>query len=82
MSFRNKPLKENLERISKPSLDEQTEKRYIVTLDLFVYADNDQDAKDQGREIANELDLKYDNKASVVSVHQQDFGKTKTRKLD
>jgi hypothetical protein len=56
-------------------------KRYAVTIDLYVYADSDQDAIKQADDIAKQMDLDNDNKASVQSIHEQSFGQLTSRKV-
>lgn len=55
-------------------------KRYAVTIDLYVYAKSDEDAKLQSEQIAKHLDLD-DNKSSVQSIHEQSFGQLTSRKV-
>ena len=55
-------------------------KRYAVTIDLYVYAESDEDAIKQSEEITKILDLD-DNKASVQSIHEQSFGQLTSRKV-
>ena len=56
-------------------------KRYAVTIDLYVYAESDDKAIEQADDIAKYMDLDNDNKASVVSIHEQQFGKLTNRKV-
>lgn len=83
MSFKNKSLKENYERISKPSLEEREgkEKRYVVTVDFYVWAEDDRSATQQAEESLDRINVD-DNKASIVSIHEQPTGTTKSRKLN
>lgn len=48
--------------------------RYVVVIDMYVYADSDEQATAQALEIAGELDYCHDNKAAVISVGKQQFG--------
>jgi hypothetical protein len=56
-------------------------KRYAVTIDLYVYAESDEDAIKQSEQIAKQMDLDNDNKATVQSIHEQSFGKLTSRKV-
>ena len=62
---------------------EKLEKRYIVTMDMFVYADNDYMA----RKRANDLKLSIENRRHsdqivVSEIGEQPFASTYYRKLD
>lgn len=54
-------------------------KRYTVTIDLYVYAENDEEVKTKAKEVSTLIDNIggefNDNKASVVSIHEAEFGK-------
>ena len=61
---------------------EKLEKRYIVTMDMFVYADNDYMA----RKRANDLKLSIENRRHsdqivVSEIGEQPFGSFNYRKL-
>jgi hypothetical protein len=56
-------------------------KRYAVTIDLYVYANSDEQAIKQSDDIAKQMDLDNDNKASVQSIHEQSFGQLTSRKV-
>jgi hypothetical protein len=56
-------------------------KRYSVTIELYVYADSDEDAIKQSEQIAKQMDIDNDNKASVQSIHEQSFGQLTSRKV-
>lgn len=50
------------------------EKRYVAVIDLYVYAENDESAKQKAEEIAMGLDKQTDNKASVIQLVERPFG--------
>ena len=59
------------------------EKRYVVQMDMYVYADNDYMAKKR----ANDLRLSIDNRrhsqdVTVKEIGEQPFASTYYRKLD
>jgi hypothetical protein len=59
------------------------EKRYVVQMDMYVYAENDYMA----RKRANDLRLNLDNRigvqhAKVVEIGEQPFGSLRYKKLD
>ena len=49
--------------------------RYAVVLDAFVYADSDEQAIEKANKIKEFLLSLDDNQASVLSIHEQQFGK-------
>ena len=49
-------------------------KRYVTTIDLYTFADTDEQAIQLSDRLAKLLRNQEDNHASVVRVHQQDFG--------
>jgi hypothetical protein len=58
-------------------------KRYVVTMDMYVYADNDYMAKKR----ANDLKLSIENRlhsdqVKVTEIGEQPFGSFDYRKLD
>lgn len=46
-------------------------KRYPVTLDLYVYANSDEEAIVQAKQIATERRNKFDDECKILTVHQQ-----------
>lgn len=50
------------------------EKRYTVTLDVYVYAENDEGAKKEAEFYKEHLRLVEDNNADVVSIHETHYG--------
>ena len=57
-------------------------KRYAVTIDLYVHAENDQDALQQAQAMAETVNGKEDNQASVLELSEIPFGSIKARKVD
>lgn len=61
------------------------EKRYTVTLDLFVYALDDENVKKEVEELMRKIDNiggKFnDNKASTLSIHETPFGSFDSREV-
>ena len=52
----------------------QEKKRYVAEIDLYIWANDDEDARMQAQNIAKEIDAKYDNRASVKSLGHQPSG--------
>lgn len=65
----------------KKILKETAQQRYAVTIDFYVYATDDAQAKNQAAQIVKELNNKYDNKAGVLSIDQIDFGSREPRRV-
>ena len=56
-------------------------KRYTVTADFYIYADDDADAKQQALDWVREFKAKEDNQALVLSIHETPFASISARKL-
>jgi len=65
----------------KNYLDEDQDNRYVVSIDMYVYAKDDKDVIKQAQKIAKELQRKDDNDAEVTEIVQQDFGTIGNRKV-
>ena len=50
-------------------------KRYAAKIELYIYADSEQDALNQVQDLAKELDKEHDNKATATSLCLAQFGK-------
>ena len=49
-------------------------KRYVMTMDMFIYAEDAKGAKELAEYIVSKQQKKWDNKANVSSLKQLDFG--------
>ncbi len=58
------------------------DKRYILTLDLYIYQEDDVRALNEARSIVSDLKSKDDNRASIVSLVEQEPGTIGNRKVD
>jgi hypothetical protein len=56
-------------------------KRYAVTIDLYIHAENDSDAIKQADKIAEKLRSKEDNHASVLEIWENKFGSIDHRRV-
>jgi len=53
----------------------EKEKRYIITLDLFLYDYSDEEVKRQVKELLNKINsIKTDSEANVISIQESKFG--------
>jgi len=61
----------------------QTLKRYVVTFDMYIWADTDADAIKQGKKFAKEISEKddSDNGCSMLELVEQPFGTLTNRKI-
>jgi|TARA_Y100000114_G_C11701248_1_gene298548 hypothetical protein len=57
------------------------ENRYVVTMDMYVYAENDFMARKKAHKLADGLKNKLDNQAAVLDIVEQPFGTLGNRKL-
>lgn len=48
--------------------------RYVQTLDLYIYADSDEDAKKEAERLCAELNDKYDCHAETIRIYQKNYG--------
>jgi hypothetical protein len=63
------------------NLNEEKENRYVVTMDMYVYAKDDYMARVESHKLADLLKNKYDNQASILDIVEQPFGTMGNRKL-
>jgi tRNA U55 pseudouridine synthase TruB len=54
-----------------------TEKRYVATVEMFVFETDDWAAEMMARSIAKDIASKYDNQACMVEIRHQPFGEIK-----
>lgn len=57
-------------------------KRYVVTLQLYIYTDKDSDAVFMANNLAKLIDKMGDNRCSVVGLAEQPFGELGNRKVE
>ena len=57
------------------------EKRYVVTMDVYVYAENDYMARKRAHKMADSLD-KYGRNPSITEIGEQPFASLDYRKLE
>lgn len=55
--------------------------RYIAVIDLFIYADSDEDALRQAQEFADRENAKNDNNCKVIELFENRFGSLESRKV-
>lgn len=49
-------------------------KRYVATVEFYVWADSDMEATNQAKSLCKEQDAKADNRCELVSLVEQPFG--------
>lgn len=52
----------------------EKQKRYTVTIDLYVYANTDDEATKEAKKAIDTLENKDDCKAEILSIHETPFG--------
>lgn len=57
-------------------------KRYVATIDLYVYAENDNEAYKKSKEVVDVVQELDDNRAGIVSVEEVPFASRATRKIE
>ena len=57
------------------------EKRYVVTMDVYVYAENDYMARKRAHKMVDSLD-KYGRNPSITEIGEQPFASMNYRKLE
>ena len=60
---------------------QESENRYVVTVELYMYAKDDKDVKKQANKLVKDLQKKDDNQASIVSIFEQKFGTLGNREV-
>ena len=54
-------------------------KRYIVTVDFYIEARNDQEAKVKAAQWAEQFRKEEDNQATILTLHEAPFGSLQTK---
>lgn len=60
---------------------EDKEKRFVVTVELYMYDTDDKSVIKQAEKLAKDLQRKDDNQASITGIVEQQFGKMGNRKV-
>lgn len=56
-------------------------KRYVLTVDLYIYEDSDEKAKETANGYIDKLKEIEDNQASCISLSEQPWGELTNRKI-
>tara|TARA_Y100001937_G_scaffold84499_2_gene114351 strand:- start:5290 stop:5466 length:177 start_codon:yes stop_codon:yes gene_type:complete len=56
-------------------------KRYVVQIEKYVWAENDEAVKEIVEQECSKEDIKRDNRCSVVQIVEQEFGSIGSRKV-
>ena len=59
----------------------RNEKRYVVTMDMYVYAENDYMARKRAHKMKDALD-KYGRRPEITEIGEQPFASISYRKLE
>ena len=57
-------------------------KRYVITVDFYAYSESDEEIIKEANFYVESENLVNDNRMSVVSICQQNFGEFGGRKVD
>lgn len=57
------------------------EKRYVATIEFYIYAESDIEAKEQMDKICKERKEQFDDQTSIVSLWEQPSGTLSARKV-
>ena len=60
---------------------DRNKKRYVVTMDIYVYAENDYMARKRAHKLRNTLDG-YNRRPSITEIGEQPFASMSYRKLE
>jgi hypothetical protein len=52
-------------------IDGGKESKYAVSMDFYVWANSDEEAAAQAKKFAKEMDSKFDNQPSILSIHKR-----------
>lgn len=58
------------------------EKRYVLTMDMYLYAGSDKSAIKQAKKLVKELDKKGDNLPAILSLDESPFGSLEIREVE
>jgi len=72
-------LKTLVKEIIKEEIKPNNEKRYVATVEFYVWGDNDEDVIKQVQEYCTEQDLKNDNHCNLNSLVEQPWGEIGNR---
>ncbi len=56
-------------------------KRYTATIQLYIYAEDDEGAVQEACKTAEKMDERNDNKAHVTELHHTPFGSLESREI-
>ena len=59
----------------------EKQKRYTLTVDLYIYANTDDEAIKEAKKVIDTLENKDDCKAEILSIHETNFGSLQSREL-
>lgn len=57
-------------------------KRYTLMVQLYMYAENDNEARETAKDIEELLQSVEDNKAKVIEINETPFAKMISRKVE
>jgi len=74
-------LKKAVSMLDESITEATDDTRYVVAIEMYMYAKDDKDVQKQAQHFAEQLRAKYDNQAVVMSIYEQPFATMGSRKL-
>ena len=68
--------------IKNKNKDMAKDKRYVVKMDMYIWAKDDYMARKEAHKLRKELDKKYDGRAGILELGEQPFASLNYRKLE
>ena len=75
------PISVETEKSIKGWTNESSENRYIVNIEMYMYDKDDKSVMKQADKLVKDLQKKDDNQAEVISIIEQNFASSDSRKV-
>jgi hypothetical protein len=56
-------------------------KRYTATIDMYIFAENDTEAKKKANRVADRLRMEQDNQAKLLTLYETPFASVESREI-
>lgn len=57
-------------------------KRAVLTLDVYVYGENNLELIKESKKLIKDLEKRYEGSPEIVSLHELNFGEIEPKKID
>ena len=61
---------------------DKKEKRYVVKMDMYVYAENDYMARKRSHQMKKKINYKFGGRVGILELGEQPFASFECRKLE